>query len=577
MKRCPHCNRVERDDALVFCRADGTALVNDYSPLNSESGTMQFGSTAQSSEVGTNILSHATNADVSRGTGPTTVLSVQQVGSTSSLSETKRRRITVSIVVIAVVVVAATTAVVVNSYLSRKSRKSIESIAVMPFVNDGGNAEVEYLSDGMTETLISSLSQLQNLNVRPRSSVFRFKGKETDPQTIAKALNVQAILNGRVTQRGQDLLLFVELVDVALDKVVWSQQYSRKQTDLVALQTDIARDVSNRLKIKLSGSDEAKVTKTYTTNPDAYQLYLKGKYYYSKYNAESYQKAIDYYKQATELDPNYALAYLGISEAYNNASDWYLAPTEAMPKAKAAVQRAIELDDTIAEAHHTLGILTFWYDWDWATAEREMRRAVDLDPTYTIDGLYLAAMGKREEAIRAEEMTNRRSPLDLQFGMDLSGIYLTAGRVDQAIEQSRKIVELDPNYWGGYQELGLALVRKKQFPEAIAALEKARTLDNNPSVSGYLGFAYATAGKKAEAQRVMDELKESSKHQYVPAYSVAIIYAGLNDKDQAFEWLNKAYADRSFYIALLNFEQTLDNLRPDPRFKELLRRANLPE
>ena len=251
-----------------------------------------------------------------------------------------------------------------------------------------------------------------------------------------------------------------------------------------------------------------------------------------------------------------------------------MAPNE-LPKAKAL--SAIELDDTIAEAHHTLGILTFWYDWDWAAAERELRRAVELDPTYAIDGLYLAAMGKREEAIRAQEMTNRRSPLDAQFGMDLSGIYLAAGRVDQSIQQSRKTIELDPNYWGGYQELGLALVRNKQFPEAIAALEKARTLDNNPSVSGYLGFAYATAGKKAEAQRVLDELKELSKQRYVPSYSIAIIYAGLNDKDHAFESLNKAYADRSFYIALLTFESTLDNLKPDPRFKELLKRANLPD
>jgi TolB-like protein/Flp pilus assembly protein TadD len=537
---------------------------------------MKLDSGSAPTEVSTSILPNTTAASINRSTGPTTVLPAEQVGSTSALRKTKRRRTAVIVTIVAAVIVA-TTAVFVTSYLSRKSSKSIESIAVMPFVNDGGNADVEYLSDGMTETLISSLSQLQNLNVRPRSSVFRFKGKETDPQTIAKALNVQAILNGRVTQRGQDLLLFVELVDVALDKVVWSQQYSRKQTDLVSLQTDIARDVSNRLKTELSGSDEAKVTKTYTTNADAYQLYLKGKYYQSKYNEESYQKAIDYYKQAIAIDPNYALAYLGVAEVYNNASDWYLAPTVAMPKAKAAVLKAIELDNTLAEAHHQLGIFTFWYDWDWAAAEREMKRAVELDPNYTMYGLYLAAMGKREEAIRAQEITNRRSPLDLQFCMDMSGIYLAAGRVDQSIEQSSKTIELDPNYWGGYQELGLALERKKQFPEAIAALEKARSLDNNPSVSGYLGFAYAAAGKKAEAQRVLDELRELSKQRYVPAYSIAIIYAGLNDKDQAFEWLNKAYADRSFYIALLNFEQTLDNLRPDPRFKELLRRANLPE
>ena len=271
------------------------------------------------------------------------------------------------------------------------------------------------------------------------------------------------------------------------------------------------------------------------------------------------------------------MAYLGIAEAYDTASDWYLPPNEAMPKAKAAALKALELDNTLADAHYHLGVLAFWYDWDWITAETEMKRAIELDPSYTMYGLYLAAMGRHEEAVRAQEMTLRRFPLDLQFSMDLAGVYLSAGRLDQAIDEARKTSELDPNYWGAYQELGLAYERKKQFPEAIAALEKARSLDNNPSVLGYLGFVYAAAGKKAEAQRVLDQLKGLSKQRHVPPYSIAIIYAGLNDKDQAFEWLNKAYDDRSFFIALLKVETTLDNLRPDPRFKELLKRANLPE
>jgi len=535
---------------------------------------MKLGSGPFAAEGETSRLTNAnTNVSNARGTGPTTVLGQpSETSRTLPLSKTKRHWALIGAVGVLLLIAAAAYAI----YVARKSNSAISSIAVMPFVNASGNADVEYLSDGMTETLISSLSQLPTLNVKPRSSVFRYKGKETSPKTIGNELNVQAILNGRVTQRGQDLSLFVELIDVALDKVVWSQQYNRKQTDLVTLQADIARDVSNRLTSKLSGADEAKVTKTYTTNPEAYQLYLKGKFYYSKYNRESYQKAIEHYQQAIELDPNYALAYLGIAESYNNASDFYLAPTDAMPKAKAAVLKAIELDHTLAAAHYELGILIFWYDWDWAAAEREMKLAVELDPNYTIYGLYLAAMGKHDEAIRSQEATNRRAPLDLQFGMDLAGVYLAAGRTDQSIEESRKTIELDPNYWGGYQELGLALLGKKQFPEAIAALEKSRSLDNNPSVSGYLGFGYAAAGKKADAQRLLDELKEQSKKQYVPAYSIAIVYAGLNDKDQAFEWLNKAYDDRSFYIALLNFESTLDNVRPDPRFKELLKRANLP-
>jgi len=575
MKRCPQCNRLESDEALSFCRVDGTPLANVALDVDGDAGTRMLGSGPVAAEMKTSRLSDPnTNASNIRGTGPTTVLPERpEPERTQPLRKPKIRWVLIGSVFAILLIVAAGYAY----YVTRKSNSAISSIAVMPFVNASGNADFEYLSDGMTETLISSLSQLPTLNVRPRSSVFRYKGKETNPKTIGNELNVQAILNGRVTQRGQDLSLFVELIDVALDKVVWSQQYNRKQNDLVTLQTDIARDVSNRLTSTLSGADEAKVMKTYTSNPEAYQLYLKGKFYYSKYNRESYQKAIDHYQQAVDIDPNYALAYLGMAESYNNASDFYLAPTVAMPKAKAAVLKAIELDNTLAAAHYELGILIFWYDWDWAAAEKEMKRAVELDPNYTMYGLYLAAMGKREESIRAQEMTNRRSPLDLQFGMDLSGIYLAAERVNQAIEQSRKTIDLDPNYWGGYQELGLSLLRNKQFPEAIAALEKSRSLDNNPSVSGYLGFAYAAAGKKADAQRILDEMKELSEKQYVPAYSIAIIYGGLDEKDQAFEWLNKAFADRSFYIALLNFEQTLDNLRPDPRFKELLKRANLQE
>ena len=575
MKRCPHCNRVERDESLAFCRVDGTALVNDSSSLNSEAGTAQLGSGSTPAEVATSMLPHATAASMNRSTGPTTVLQPPSV-STGSLAKPKRRRTAIAVVVVTAMI-AAITAVIVNSYLSRKSRASIESIAVMPFVNQSGNADVEYLSDGMTETLISSLSQLPNLNVKPRSSVFRYKGKETDPQTISKELNVQAILNGRVAQRGQDVSLFIELIDVALDKVIWSQQYNRKQTDLVTLQADIARDVSSRLKTKLSGADEAKVTKTYTTNPEAYQLYLKGNYYYSKYNEDGFKKGLGYYQKAVALDPNYALAYYGIGAAYNTASDWYLPPREAGPKAKAAILRALEIDDTLPQAHRQLGVLAFWYDWDWITAEREMKRASELDSSYTMYGPYLSAMGRVDEAIIMQQKAVQQFPLDLQFNSDLEGAYSWARRFDEAMVQARKTLEIDPNYWASYQAMGLVYAHKKQFPEAIAAIEKARSLDNNPSILGYLGYVYAAAGKKNDALRLVDELKELSKQRHVPPYSIAIIYSGLNDKDRAFEWLNKAYDERSFFITLIKVEHVLDNLRPDLRFKELQKRVNLPE
>ncbi|MFN2511455.1 MAG: hypothetical protein ABR568_08420 [Pyrinomonadaceae bacterium] len=393
MKRCPQCNRVEADDSLAFCRADGVALINDFDSAAGNAATAKFSTGPISSEIATSLLPHSSTApEINRNTGPTTALPAGQIqGTTRNLTKPKRRGFALAIIGVVPVVIFA----VGYFYLSRSRTTAIESIAVMPFVNESGNADVEYLSNGMTETLISSLSQLANLNVRPRSTVFRYKGKETNPQEVAKELNVQAILNGPVGQRGQNVSLFVELIDVALDKVVWSRQYNPQQSDLVTLQSEIARDVSNRLKSKLSGADEAKVTKTYTNNPDAYQLYLKGNFYRTKYTEEGYQKGIEYYQKALEIDPSYALAYHEIAEACHFANDWYLAPKEAMPKAKAAALKALELDETLAETHYLLGKIVFWYEWDWAAAEREWKRANELDPTYPANyPVYLAAIGR---------------------------------------------------------------------------------------------------------------------------------------------------------------------------------------
>jgi len=577
MKSCPTCKQAYDDETLKFCRADGTALINDSSSIESEAGTIQLGSSS-SSEISTSILPHTTKAGVNRGTGPTTVLSPQVAPSTTGQlvrPGSKRKLLVVGASVLIVAVVAAG-----YVYISRRNSGAISSIAVMPFVNEGGNADVEYLSDGMTETLISSLSQLPNLNVKPRSTVFRYKGKETNPQAIGKELNVQAILNGRVVQRGQELSLFVELIDVALDKVVWSRQYNRKQSDIVTLQSEIALDVSSKLKTKLSGADEAKIAKTYTTNPEAYQLYLKGNYYRTKYTEEGYKKGVDYYRQAIERDPNYALAYTGIAYAYITSADWYLPPNEAWPKVKAAALKALELDNTLAEAHATLGSSALWYEWDWVKCESEFGRAIELEPnnagTHQMYGDYMVNVGRFDEGIAELELAQRLAPLDLQFNGDLALNYAQVGRYDQAIEQAQKTIEMDQNWWFGHMALGLALERKKQFPEAVAELEKARSVDNNPYLLGYLGYVYAAAGEKAKALKVLDELKELSKQRYVPTYSIAVIYAGLNEKDQAFEWLERAYEAHSS-IALLKVDTTLDNLRPDPRYKEMLKRLNLPE
>jgi TolB-like protein/Tfp pilus assembly protein PilF len=563
MKRCPECRRDYTDDTLSFCLEDGTALV--YGVSADEPATEILHSTASPGEGATRAQIHMTDRTaVFPGTGEVVV--------------TKRRRPSALLIGVPVAIVAILAAGFFGyRYFTSASSKQIESIAIMPFVNESGNADIEYLSDGMTETLITSLSQLPNLNVKPRSSVFRYKGRESDTATIGKELNVQAILNGRVVQRGQDLSLFVELIDVALEKVVWSHRYDRKQIEIVTIQTDVARDLSNRLKSDLSGTDEAKVTKTYTTNPEAYQLYLQGSYYKDKYNQDGYKKAIEFYDKAIEKDPNYALAYVGKGYAYNTAANWYLPSSEAMPKAQAAGLKAVELDPSLADAYALLGIYEVWWGLDWPACERNFKKAIELGSPRANDGYgyYLMAMGKLDQAAAEFKVAQSLNPLSLNVNSNAAFGYLCTGRYDEALEQARKTIELDPNYWAGYMTLGLAYERKRQYPEAIAALEKARSLDNNPDNLGYLGYVYGVSGRTAEAQKLLDEMKRPTPGSYVSAGAIASVYAGLGDKDKTFEWLNKALEEHSG--AIVNVDPPFQNLRSDPRFKELLKKLNLPE
>ena len=458
------------------------------------------------------------------------------------------------------------------------SAKQIESIAVMPFVNDSGNAEVEYLSDGMTETLISSLSKLTDLDVKPRSAVFRYKGKETDAQAIGKELNVQAVLSGRLTQRGDDISLYAELIDVVRNKAIWSDTYNRKKSELVALQSQITRDVSGKLKTKISGADEAKITKTYTTNPEAYQLFLQGNYYQGKVNKESYSKAIEFYDKAIEKDPNYALAYVGKGYAYNTAANWYLPTGDSMPKAKAAALKAIEIDDSLAEAYGLLGIYEVWYGMDWDACERNFKRSIDLGATTTHDGYgyYLLIMGRTEQAIAELTLARDLNPLGLNANSNAAFGYIVAGMTGEAMAQARRTIELDPNYWAGYETLGVAYAVQGEYPKAISALEKARSLDANSDILGYLGWVYGLSGDVAKAHKLINEMTRASPDSYIAEGSVACIYAGLGDNDKAIEWLERGYASRGS-LAMINRDPPFEKLHSDPRFKDLLKRLKVPE
>jgi serine/threonine-protein kinase len=482
--------------------------------------------------------------------------------------------------VVALFVLVAGVAAVVLYVRARNSSGAIKSIAVMPFVNESGNADVEYLSDGMTETLITSLSQVPNLNVKARSSVFRYKGKETDPKTIGKELNVQAILNGRVAQHGDQLKLNLELVDVQTENVIWSEEYSRTQTDLVALQSDIARDVSAKLQIRLSGANAKKLTKTYTANSEAYQLYLKGLFYWNKRTGEALKKSIEYFNQAIEKDPGYALAYAGMAEAYVLLPDYYAGtPQDSFPRAKAAAKRALELDETLAEAHTTLGYALFISDRNYAESEREYQRAIELNTNYATARQWyangLARMGKFEQAIAEGKRAQELDPLSIIINENLGEDYLYARQYDNAVEQLRKTVEMDPNFFLSHYDLGVAYEMKGSFPEALAEYRRVQQLNDDPNYLPAFAHLYVASGKRDEALKTLEQMKDFARQRYVSPYSFANVYAALGDKDRAFEQLERGNQDRGSDFSYVKVDPFLDNLHSDPRFADLVRRVGL--
>jgi TolB-like protein/Tfp pilus assembly protein PilF len=579
MKRCPQCDRIEPDDALAFCRADGTPLVNDSSSPGGEAGTVRLNSASSSSEIETSLLPHRTDAAVSRGTAPTTALPLQpQTGATRELTTPKRRRVLIA----AILLVAAVSAVAGYFLLTRRENKSIQSIAVMPFANEGGNADAEYLSDGMTETLISSLSQLPNLNVKARSTVFRYKGREADAKTIGRELGVQAVLNGRISQRGDQLTLTLELVDAQTENVLWSEQYNRGQADLVSLQSEIARDVSSKLKTKLSGADETKVTKTYTADPAAYQLYLKGRYQWNRRTAESLKQAAEFYKQAIEKDPNYALAYSGLAETYLLFSSHDVAPAnDSMPQAKAAALRALQLDDQLAEAHAALGFYLANYEWDRTGFEKEYRRAIELKPDYATAhhwfGADLSLIKRFDESLAEFRRAEELDPLSPIIGTNFGDALVFARRYDEAIAQYKRTLALDPGFAYAHQALGLAYGSQGMYAEALTETRKAIELDDSPARKGYLGLWLAKSGKRDEALKLLGELKQEANRSYVESYTFALINIGLGDKEEALNQLEKEVSGHSENANLYAVTPELDDLRSEPRFKEMLKRMNLPE
>jgi eukaryotic-like serine/threonine-protein kinase len=493
------------------------------------------------------------------------------------VSGIKQHKVAVAIIALVVLVGGIGFALYLRG---RTSNVAIKSIAVMPFVNKSGNPELEYLSDGMTDTLISSLSQLPNLNVKARSSVFRYKGKETNPQTIGKDLNVQAILNGQIAQRGDQLTLTLELVDAQTENVIWSDQYNRRQADLVSLQSEIARDVSAKLRTKLSGAEEQKIAKTYTANPEAYQLYLKGLFNWNKRTPESLKSSLDYYNQAIAKDPVYAQAYAGLALTYVLLPEYSVSPPrEALPKAKAMAKKALELDETLAEAHTALGYSLFSYDWNFPEADREFQRAIELNPNYATAhqwrGEALIAVQRFDESIAEAKRAVELDPFSLIINHALGYSYLRARQYDQAIEQYRKTIELDQGWYLSHWFLGATYEAKGLPREAIAEYQKAVALNEDPYALSFLGHVYGASGRKDEAMKILAQMSEMAKQRYVAAYNFAVVYAGLGDHDRAFEWLERSYQDHAYDLTYLKSDPQFDNLKSDPRFADLVRRVGL--
>ncbi|HEV2201829.1 MAG TPA: protein kinase [Bryobacteraceae bacterium] len=466
-------------------------------------------------------------------------------------------------------------------YWRSRASPAIDSLAVLPFANMAGSPDADYLSDGITESLIDSLSQLPNLKVMSRSAVFRYKGKETDPRAVGRELGVRAVLTGRVIERGDNLAVRAELVNVADNSALWGEQYNRKVMDALAVQSDIAHQIVEKLKLRLSSQQMTQMAKHQTANPEAYQLYLKGRFYAAKFDAQNLHKGMDYLNQAIAVDPNYALAYDGLSYYYALVTDWFMPSTEAGPKAIGAARKALELDDSLAEAHVELAQEYSWYDYDWQNAEREFRRALDLNSSFADEshGWYLVWVGRTEEGLAELRNAEALDPLSAEV-CDITGWMLYAARRnDEAVMQLRKCLEIDPSYWPPYYNIAQVYEQQGRFPEAIAAAQKGvDILPENPSVPlAELARAYALSGRRADAQKALDQLLALSKRVQVSKYALATVYIALGDKDQAIARLEQAYAEHSFMIAGTKVDPELNPLRSDPRFQALLRKLNFPQ
>lgn len=468
------------------------------------------------------------------------------------------------------------------------SRKPIDSVAVLPFVNDSNDANAEYLSDGITESIIRSLSQLPHLKVMSSSAVFRFKGQQIDPQAIGKSLNVGAVLAGRVVKQGDRLIIKTELIDVSDGSQLWGAEYNNSLSDIFTVQDQISRAISDKLRLELTGADVDKLEKRYTRDADAYELYLKGRYFWNKRTDAGLRSGIRYFQEAEQKDPTYALAYSGLADSYALLSDiGAVKPADEMPKAKAAAQKAVDIDPTLAEAYTSRAFVKLAYDWDWRGAEADFKKALELNSKYATAhqwyASYLMQMGKFAPAKEEIEKAHQLDPLSPIINSNLGLYAYYEHRYDDAIEHCNKTLEMVPDFWVARHYRGLAYSMKGMHAEAIADLRsllespgdgplKDGSVEKDPEVAASLGFAYAAAGRRQEAEAIVERLQKLAQQRYVSPRYVATIYAALERKEQAIGLLNQAFESKHPGLVLIRIDPLFDRLRSEEGFKQLVKR-----
>ncbi len=453
-----------------------------------------------------------------------------------------------------------------------------DSIAVLPFRNLTGDPDTEYLSDGITEAVINNLSQVQEIRVLARSTMFRFKGRENDPQLVGRELAARTVLTGEVASYGNGLCMSAELVEVETGWRLWGRQYRRQFADLLAVEEEVSREITETLRLRLSRQEEGRLARRPTSNAAAYQDYLKGRFYWNRMTEESVKKALSFFERAIEKDHAFALAYTGLADAYSLLAFFDLVPPrEVMPKAREAVLRALEIDSGLAEAHVSLAGITKVYDWDWKGAEREYVRALELNPhsadAHRLYASLMSALGRPAEAGRENQKAQELDPLSLVISMEGAWHYYMAREYTRAVHQVLETLEMEPNFPPAHFVLALAYEQIGRYDVALAAFEKVRFFaGNNSTALAGLGHVFSSAGQKSKAMGALKVLEELSKRRYVAPYSLALVYSGLGMTDEAFEWLGKSLEFRDAWLIWLNRDPRLDRLRADPRFSAILQR-----